>query len=361
MLTLFRRHGRKCKYESRKDRNCQCLIWADGIIGGKEIRRTLKTKNWQRAQKMVRDMEINDKEPDPRITIDHACEAFLEDAKGRGLRASSLERYDPLFARLKEFAASLGLRYMNQLDLELLRRFRASWEARNYGARNELERLRSLFRFAYDANWIPNNPASKLRSPRIDPAPTLPFSKDEMKQILSACDAAETKGARHRPKNVLPMKAFILLSRYSGLRIRDVVTLSRDKIDEGRLFLRTAKTGTHIKLPLPPVCIKALEAIPAKNLYYFWSGHGLPKTRVTNYQYALKQVFIKAKIAGGHHHRFRDTFAVELLLAGTPIERVAVLLGHSSTKVTQAHYNPWIQARQDQLEEDVRKTWSEAS
>ncbi|HTC64956.1 MAG TPA: tyrosine-type recombinase/integrase [Candidatus Saccharimonadales bacterium] len=327
------------------------------MIGGKEIRKSLKTKNWQRAQKKVRDMEIADKEPDERITIEHACEAFLEDAKARGLRNSSLERYDPLFTRLKEFAASMGLRYMNQLDLNSLREFRAGWEAQNYGARNELERLRALFRFAHDADWIPDNPARKLKAPRIAPAPTLPFSKDDMKNILSACDAAEAKGSRHRPNNVLPMKAFILLSRYSGLRIRDVVTLSRDKIHEGRLFLRTAKTGTAVKLPLPPVCLEALATIPARNQYYFWSGQGLPKTRVTNYQYALKKVFAKANVAGGHHHRFRDTFAVELLLAGTPIERVAILLGHSSTKVTQAHYNPWIQARQDQLEEDVIKTW----
>jgi integrase len=34
-------------------------------------------------------------------------------------------------------------------------------------------------------------------------------------------------------------------------------------------------------------------------------------------------------VLGGHAHRFRDTFAVELLLAGVPIDRVYVLLGHS--------------------------------
>ena len=56
-------------------------------------------------------------------------------------------------------------------------------------------------------------------------------------------------------------------------------------------------------------------------------------------------------------HRFRDTFAVELLLAGVPIERVSILLGHQSVRVTEKHYNPWVRSRQEQLEADVRNAW----
>jgi integrase len=39
------------------------------------------------------------------------------------------------------------------------------------------------------------------------------------------------------------------------------------------------------------------------------------------------------------------------------MDRVSVLLGHSSTKVTEKHYSPWVRARQEQLEADVRRTW----
>ena len=59
----------------------------------------------------------------------------------------------------------------------------------------------------------------------------------------------------------------------------------------------------------------------------------------------------------GHAHRFRDTFSVEFLLAGVPIERVAILLGHQSVRITEKHYAPWVRARQEQLEADVRRTW----
>ena len=66
-------------------------------------------------------------------------------------------------------------------------------------------------------------------------------------------------------------------------------------------------------------------------------------------------------IPDGHAHRFRDTFAVGLLQAGIPMERVSVLLGHSSIKVTEKHYSPWVRARQEQLEADVRRTWEGAA
>ena len=40
------------------------------------------------------------------------------------------------------------------------------------------------------------------------------------------------------------------------------------------------------------------------------------------------------------------------------MDRVSVLLGHSSIKVTEKHYSPWVRARQEQLEADVRRTWN---
>jgi integrase len=54
----------------------------------------------------------------------------------------------------------------------------------------------------------------------------------------------------------------------------------------------------------------------------------------------------------------RDTFAVEMLLAGVPLEQVSMLLGHKSVKITEKHYAPWVKARQEQLAANVRKAWS---
>jgi hypothetical protein len=46
------------------------------------------------------------------------------------------------------------------------------------------------------------------------------------------------------------------------------------------------------------------------------------------------------------------------LLQGVPIERVSILLGHSSIKMIEQHYSPWIRERQEQAEAEVRRTWA---
>ena len=39
------------------------------------------------------------------------------------------------------------------------------------------------------------------------------------------------------------------------------------------------------------------------------------------------------------------------------MERVSILLGHSSVKIAERHYAPWVQARQAQLEADLVRVW----
>ena len=74
---------------------------------------------------------------------------------------------------------------------------------------------------------------------------------------------------------------------------------------------------------------------------------------------ARKQLEVKGgKFAERHAHRFRDTFAVELLLAGVPLERVSILLGHASVKITEELYAPWVRERQEQAGADVKRTWA---
>ena len=79
---------------------------------------------------------------------------------------------------------------------------------------------------------------------------------------------------------------------------------------------------------------------------------------VRSWQTRLRRLFPLAGVMNGHAHRFPETFAVELLLAEIPIERVSILLGHQSTRVTEKHYSPWVRSRQEQLEAELERAWS---
>jgi integrase/recombinase XerD len=267
------------------------------------------------------------------------------------LREPTLYKYCLLFRHLQEFSQQRGLRYVTGLDLEQVRAFRASWADHNLSAQKKLERLRAFFRFCQDGNWITDNPARKLKNPKITQPPTLPFTREQVTSVLAACSDYPDR------RNAARVRALVLLLRYSGLRIRDAVTLSRDRIRDGKLFLFTAKTGTPVWCPLPPFVVEALEAIQGAGPYMFWTGESKPKSCVGDWQRSLRRLFRLGGVPDGHAHRFRDTFAVELLLAGVPLERVSILLGHQSVKVTEKHYTPWVKARQEQLELDVRRTW----
>lgn len=149
----------------------------------------------------------------------------------------------------------------------------------------------------------------------------------------------------------------MLLLRHSGLRIGDACTLSKDRLDGDTLELHTAKTGVKVRCPLPPAVVQALASIQCEKCF-FWTGHSKPRSVTSIWQEALKKLFEQAGVPGAHAHRYRDSFAVGLLQAGVPMERVSLLLGHQSIRVTEKHYAPFVKARQEQLEDDVRRTWT---
>lgn len=255
---------------------------------------------------------------------------------------------------MRQYASDRGFRYLKEFTLEVLRRYRASWPNENLSALKKLELLRSFFRFACDSGWLPDNPAKKLRNPKIVERPTLPFEQEEMARILAALN----RYGDPKYLNVRRVRALVLLMRFSGLRISDAATLPHSRVMRGKLFLYTSKTGTPVYCPLPPIVIQALDAIHRPGeFYFFWTGKSKAKTVITHWWGCLKRVFELAEIQGGHPHRFRDTFAADLLLRGIPLERVSILLGHRSIKVTERHYAPWIRSRQEQLEADVRCVW----
>jgi hypothetical protein len=74
-------------------------------------------------------------------------------------------------------------------------------------------------------------------------------------------------------------RALALFLRYSGLRISDAVGCAADRVQNGKLFLYTQKTGQHVYCPLPEFVVKELEALPRlSDHYWLWTGVGSLET-----------------------------------------------------------------------------------
>jgi len=142
-------------------------------------------------------------------------------------------------------------------------------------------------------------------------------------------------------ENAQRLLGFVLLLRYTGLRIGDVTRLTTGQIQEKRLFLYTKKTGVAVNTIMPEAVLHALELTPkVTEKHYFWDGKQQTEIAIGSWRRRLAKLFELATVDGAHPHRFRDTFAVELLLSGVPIERMSILLGNESVRITEKHYAP---------------------
>jgi site-specific recombinase XerD len=316
------------------------------------VRQALNLTSWEAASDLVRGWEASGKIGIQLVevpTIAEAVDRFLKDAESRGVRPPTVKKYRHVLEReLLPYCVSKKIAKVDRLTVDCLRQFRESLPHALSTQQKKVEALRTFMAFCVDSDWIAQNPAKKVKVKNVGLSPTMPFTRDEIDRLLKACATFKGKGER--------LHALIGLLRHSGLRIADAVGLERSRIQDKRIFLYTAKTGTPILCPLPLAIVNELNALPGDK-HFFWNSNCKLSTLLGNYYRAFLALALQAKVERPHFHRFRDAFAVALLEKGVTLENVSVLLGHSSIRVTEKHYAPWVKSRQDILEAAVRKSW----
>lgn len=366
-------------------RRCHCPKWIRGTVEEAGfIRRSARTRSWEKAELKARQLERRaehcftpgelavrgtEGNAQERITIKRAVAAYADDEQGRKLHPDTVKQKRAFLERhFLRWCAQHGLFHLDEIQLEHLQKFRQSWPPSLVTAARWHQRLLSFFSFCDANGWLAGNPTTKLLCPPIPRTPpTDYFDRKQFQRILDAAKEYDYGGGYdccHRGRRI---RALVLLMRWSGLSIKDAVGLKRTSLDgRGILFLRRAKTGVSVVVPLPPAVVSELRHLPSSNQnYFFWSGKGKLRSAIQGYHRSFRKLFRIANIANHDDtpkrcrpHMFRDTFAVELLLAGVPIDQVSVLLGHQSVKMTEKHYLPWVKARQKQLTNNVRHAWT---
>jgi len=400
-VTVYTRHKPSCPKSSEPYwKRCHCMKYLYLYKDGESRQVSAKTRSWEKAEE--RAQEIRDswnpvrqlerklqaklqQSESKQIALVDAVSTFLKEVERLNREEATRAKYRlTLEDRLLGWCATQSppIVLLSELSVEILRRWIHSWPGAPTTRHNQHQRVITFLFFCIEQGWIKENHAKKIKKVAPEQDETQPFTRAQFDALIEASyfyDSRDTKKAGDTV-NSRRARAYLKLLRWSGLRAGDAACLSRDKLrEDDSLFLYQTKVKGKASAPvyglLPHDVAEELRNVPASAQthpnYFFWSGRSKRKSEVSNWIKIFGKILATAaerhprlfketdgSLKPAHLHMLRDTFAVEYLLAGMPLEEVSRLLGHSSVLITQKHYAPWVLERQQRLAASVRTAWS---
>lgn len=399
-LTFKQRHTKRC----RKDKGikewhewpygkpkCRCAWSACGVLDttkGWRPHATGKTSFDAAKDEMRRQIasgKIGEQENQSHIRIETAVEEFTAFVKDRGSTKSTDTKYKILLDQFGAYCEWKGITAIHRFTQDDALEFRRAWSDPKAGykqgvttgkgkarwgrmsdgtAKRSARTLSDFFQRCIVRGWIEKNPTNVLSFPRAKRQKTKDdvkyLTEDQMTDVLWAVDKFE----RMTDSNKDRLRALILVMRWAGLRVSDAVVLTKTDIQNDVLRKRTKKAHTPVQVPLPRVVTDALAKLtPCAEGFYFWNRRSESsdvKSPIGNFSKLINEAFRKAGVQEKSKltHRFRNTFAVDLLDKGVPLETVSLLLGHESVSTTERYYAAWTQNYMNRAEAMVRLAWT---
>lgn len=197
-------------------RRCKCPVWYFGSLGGRRVRKSLDTTNWEKGEEELR--ALDPREVPVKMTLADAGARFISDCERRN-GSDTTAKYRLMVEEMKTFLGPLEVQVITVDDLA---RYNETWKMAPITASKKLERLRSFFRFCMDRGWCKGNPAVLVKKPKIKFQQRLPFTESDVEKILWATELYPLKGI-YGEESRKRIRAFVRLLLFSGLRIRDAV------------------------------------------------------------------------------------------------------------------------------------------
>lgn len=234
------------------------------------------------AEKVKRELEdtIAGRVPSPASgskSLEEASQLFVQDKKVQGVSDSTHQKYTLLLSRLCSYAERHHVSIVQLLNRELITGFCGTWEQIYPSAitrSKTREKLRAFLRYCYEAQWLPRVlEVPKINVGKDDEPETQPLTPEEYKCLLQAIPATIGKGdPRRKTKSnsgrrgfedeenlCFLVNTFIETMRWSGLSIRDALTLPRTALEHDtekdiyRVVTNRKKTGNAVSVPIPPL------------------------------------------------------------------------------------------------------------
>lgn len=209
----------------------------------------------------------------------------------------------------------------------------------NASAARELSALKALLAYARAQTGQEDNPAARLRGPRVKKGLPRPVTPDDAANLADSVGEFANEdwiGARDR--------AVLLLMYGAGLRIAEALSLTGRDLPLRETLTVTGKGGKQRIVPLVPLVRSAVAEYTAacpwpieRDAPIFRGARGGPLG-----QGMVQKATARARKALGlpataTPHALRHSFATHLLGAGADLRSLQELLGHASLGSTQIY------------------------
>ncbi len=184
--------------------------------------------------------------------------------------------------------------------------------------------------------------ATPKKKRQVRPIPD-PLEKWEADAFFATFKVTSKPGGQTVLRNVVMFKAMYL----AGLRCCEVVGLRHQDLALGghrpMLKLVNTKYGKPRNVPIPPelvawlgVWLKVGQKFPATE-WVFCAENGKQVFDTDVRRVARRHSKLAGLAKAAHPHRWRHTYATELLEEGMPINHVQALLGHARLSMTEIY------------------------
>ncbi len=242
---------------------------------------------------------------------------------------------------LKEFDGSIKEKALEKISHVDVRLFLARMKEKSFSKRSVARKmacLRSFFRFLCREGYIKANPAAGLQTPKLEKRLPIFLDADQVVKLIESPDMSDVYGVRDRA---------ILETLYSsGIRVSELVSLNRDRVDFISGVLKVYGKGK--KERLAPVGDRALKAMrnyleklgsssikDKKAVFVNKSGRRMSDRAVRRViDKYIRKTSLSEKISP---HSLRHSFATHLLDRGADLRSVQELLGHANLSSTQIY------------------------
>jgi integrase len=182
-------------------------------------------------------------------------------------------------------------------------------------ARNFLDAMRGLFRWAHEAGYVSPDPTSGVKNPARPKGAGFPAWTEV---DVAAYEAHWPVGTRQR--------VWLDVLLYTGLRRGDVVTLGRQHVKDGIATLRTEKSKVAVTIPILPVLARTLEAGPTGDLAFICGERGKPFTK-ESFGNEFREAAKAAGLVGKSCHGVRKIGATRAAENGATVPELEAIFG----------------------------------